>query len=172
MEMKRFRIMAFNEKPVHNQGVNYIKMPQSIRYKKLDQNVPDLKRHTSDAAGYDVYNAAKIDRYSYPHTACRIPTGIAVEIPKGFYGILGARSSVRLENELGRFEIEDSVIDSDYRGELHIQMSLGLYSYQEIPKYTRLAQLVIVPCFAGDMLISDVLSETERGDKGFGSTGR
>jgi dUTP pyrophosphatase len=150
---------------------NIVRMPEIIRYKKLDPNVPDLKRHSEGAAGYDLYNITEINSTTYPLIEHKIPTGVAIEIPYGYCGLILARSSSRFGNQYGSFVVDESVIDSDYRGQIHIAMRLGLTVHQKVPQYTRLAQLIIAPCFMEEMELVDELSPTERGDKGFGSTG-
>lgn len=150
---------------------NIVRMPDTIKYIKLDPNAPDLKRHTEGAAGYDLYNAKEISFETYPLVEHKIPTGIAIEIPYGYYGLVLARSSTRFGNQYGSFLIDESIIDSDYRGEIHISMRLALTVYQKIPQYTRLAQLIISPCFMEEMELAEELSITQRADKGFGSTG-
>lgn len=100
-----------------------------------------------------------------------IPTGLAVAVPEGHVGILAVRSSmgirhgVSLSNGIG-------VIDSDYRGPLRV----GLHNLRTEP-YTvqpgdRIAQLLVLPVVRPDIELVDVLPETERGERGFGSTGR
>ena len=100
-----------------------------------------------------------------------VPTGLAVAIPEGCVGILAVRSSmgvrhgVTLSNGIG-------VIDSDYRGPLGV----GLWNTRE-EDYTvlpgdRIAQLMVVPVLRPELLVTDALPETERGQGGFGSTGR
>lgn len=100
-----------------------------------------------------------------------IPTGIGVEIPQGYVGLVFARSSmgvkygISLSNAVG-------VIDSDYRGEI----SVGLINLSDtdhtILPGERIAQLVIMPVAAPTFVQVDELSETKRGAGGFGSTGR
>lgn len=153
-------------------GVTSImRMPEIIKYKKLDLNVPDLMRHTDGSAGFDLCNAVTLDNNSFSAKRChKIPTGISIEIPNGYYGLLLPRSSYAYNNQFILLEIETSIIDSDYRGEIHIPITFILHANQIIPQYTRLVQLIIQPCFMGEMRLSDELSETQRGDKGFGST--
>jgi dUTP pyrophosphatase len=93
--------------------------------------------------------------------------GIAVEIPEGYCGILVERSSnwkrdIDQANKIG-------IIDSDYRGEI---MAPIRENGQIIKAGERIAQLVIVPVFDGEPVWSDELEETDRGEGGFGSTGK
>ena len=100
-----------------------------------------------------------------------VPTGLAVAVPEGYVGIVAVRSSmgvrhgVTLSNGIG-------VIDSDYRGPLGV----GLWNtrgedYTVLPG-DRIAQLMVVPVLRPELLVTDALPETERGQGGFGSTGR
>ena len=100
-----------------------------------------------------------------------IPTGVAVAIPEDHVGILAVRSSmgikrgVTLSNGIG-------VIDSDYRGPLRVGLhNLGKEPYTAEPG-DRIAQLMIVPVSRQEIEVVDELPETERGERGFGSTGR
>jgi dUTP pyrophosphatase len=106
-----------------------------------------------------------------PQKLCRIPTGIAMELPQGYVGLvyarsgLGAKHGIALGNGVG-------VIDSDYRGEILV----GLCNLSDVP-YTirpmdRIAQLVIAPVPPIEYVWADSLSDTARGDGGFGSSGR
>ena len=101
----------------------------------------------------------------------RIPTGIAAAIPEGYVGIMAVRSSmgirhgITMSNGIG-------VIDSDYRGPL----SVGLYNLRGedyvVQPGDRIAQLLVVPVACPEIEVVDTLPETERGEGGFGSTGR
>ncbi len=101
----------------------------------------------------------------------RVPVGIAAAIPEGYVGILAVRSSmgirhgITMSNGIG-------VIDSDYRGPL----SVGLYNLRGedyvVQPGDRIAQLLVVPVACPEIEVVDALPETERGEGGFGSTGR
>ena len=98
-----------------------------------------------------------------------VPTGVRVAIPKGYVGLLFARSSlcnwgVMLANGVG-------VIDSGYTGEVKVPLFNASPRVFELPGCARIAQLVIVPCELPTFKMVDELEETERGEGGFGSTG-
>ena len=101
----------------------------------------------------------------------RIPTGLAVAIPEGHVGILAVRSSmgvkhgVTLTNGIG-------VIDSDYRGPLGVGLFNTTDQPYEVCPCDRIAQLMIVPVVCPTLEMVEELSETARGEGGFGSTGR
>ena len=100
-----------------------------------------------------------------------IPTGLAVAIPDGYVGIMASRSSMGVRHGM-MFSNGIGVIDSDYRGPLRV----GLRNLRDTP-YTvqpgdRIAQLLVVPVACPEIEVVDALPETERGEGGFGSTGR
>ena len=128
-------------------------------------------RSTGGAAGFDVY--PNIDKQLViTNEVTKVPLGFAVEIPKGFVGLLLARSGlstkerVTLANTVG-------VIDSDYRGEVMMPLVSnhphGHCHYMH--PGDRIGQLVVVPIFDGELEFVEELSETQRGEGGFGSTG-
>ena len=125
-------------------------------------------RGSKDAAGLDLYCPfhVKVPADSQK----KIPLGIAVEIPKGHMGVLVPRSSMsktplRCANSVG-------IIDADYRGELSIAYENISCSDYTIFIGDRIAQLIIVPIAIVDVEEAQTLSETERGDGGYGSTGK
>ena len=126
---------------------------------------------TDGAAALDLHACTDGDTVIAPHERVFIPTGIAAAIPEGYVGIMavrssmGARHGINLANGIG-------VIDSDYRGQLHVT----LYNTTDQP-YTvrsgdRIAQLMVMPVARPTVRVVDALAETERGTGGFGSTGR
>lgn len=125
------------------------------------------RKHPTDA-GLDL-RSAEI-KVLHPSYVTKVRTGIHVEIPPGYVGLIFPRSGlstkygVRLANTVG-------VIDSDYRGE--IICALTTSSLFTIREYERIAQLVVVPVMTDWALVNNLneLSSTERGDGGFGSTG-
>ena len=125
-------------------------------------------RGSKDAAGLDLYCPFHIKVPA--DSQKKIPLGVAVEIPKGYMGLLVPRSSmsktpIRCANSVG-------VIDADYRGELSIAYENISCSDYTIFRGDRIAQLIIVPIAVVDVEEAQTLSETERGDGGYGSTGK
>lgn len=125
-------------------------------------------RGSKDAAGLDLYCPFHIKVPA--DSQKKIPLGVAVEIPKGYMGILVPRSSMsktplRCANSIG-------VIDADYRGELSIAYENISCSDYTIFRGDRIAQLIIVPIAVVDVEEAQTLSETERGDGGYGSPGK
>lgn len=137
-----------------------------IKFKKLNKNAVTPKQGTSGAAGFDL-TAVWLEA---TETTLKYDTGIAVEIPPGYVGLVFPRSSVcktglSLANSVG-------VIDQDFRG------SISFVFYKPsgciVPYFPgeRIGQLVIVPIPAVEFVEADELSETERGAGGYGSTGK
>ena len=125
-------------------------------------------RGSKDAAGLDLYCPFHIKVPA--DSQKKIPLGIAVEIPKGHMGLLVPRSSMsktplRCANSVG-------IIDADYRGELSIAYENISCSDYTIFRGNRIAQLIIIPIAIVDVEEAQTLSETERGDGGYGSTGK
>ena len=138
-----------------------------------DEQCKPVRAHPTDA-GLDL----RADKdYRIPVTGELVKTGVHVEIPEGCVGIIALRSGLSKEgfylaNGIG-------VIDSDYRGELmcNIRYNSMYKAYKEIKQYQRIAQLLVVPCFSGpdfDIFVDNLedLSQTERGEGGFGHTGK
>jgi len=97
-----------------------------------------------------------------------VRTGVRVQIPEGYVGLLCIRSSLAKQ---GAYLLNGiGVIDSDYRGE--VRMLMGCTGSVVITKHDRIGQLVVVPCFTGPAQPVTELDKTERGEGGFGSTGR
>lgn len=125
-------------------------------------------RGSKDAAGLDLYCPFHIKVPA--DSQKKIPIGVAVEIPKGYMGLLVPRSSMsktplRCANSIG-------IIDADYRGELSIAYENISCSDYTIFRGDRIAQLIIVPIAVVDVEEAQTLSETERGAGGYGSTGK
>ena len=137
-----------------------------IRFKKINPDAVTPKQCTNGAAGFDL-TAVSVDEDSL---TVRCDTGIAVEIPDGYAGLLFPRSSVyktglAMANSVG-------LIDSDFRGAISAIFYKRRHEVNPYKVGDRVAQLVIVPLMNVKFVEVDELSETERGAGGFGSTGR
>lgn len=136
--------------------------------KRLNEYVELPTRGSKWSAGLDLY--CPFDVVVPADTQKKIPLGIAVEIPKGHMGLLVPRSSMsktplRCANSVG-------IVDADYRGEISIVYENVSCSDYMIFRGDRIAQLIIVPITGVDVEEVQTLSETERGDGGYGSTGK
>ena len=141
-----------------------------IRIKKLNENAIIPTYGTSYSAGADLYALLDSITEIEPHQTTLVHTGISVEIPEGYCGLIFARSGLASKRGLAPAN-KVGVIDADYRGEIMV----ALHNHSEIPAtvepFERIAQLAIVPFLKAEFEESDELSDTVRGAGGFGSTG-
>lgn len=147
-------------------------MPQDtmkITFVRLDRELPiPTPAHIGDAA-VDLHS--RIDITLTPGERASIPTGIAVAIPAGFAGLVLPRSGHAHRHGIGVVN-GPGLIDSGYRGEISALLINHGDEDVKFGRGDRIAQLAIVPVPAVKWLEVDRLGETERGDGGFGSTGR
>ena len=146
-------------------------MNNIVKVKKVREGAIVPKRATEGSAGADLYACISEPITIAPGQLVKIPVGIAIELAdKGLAAFLFARSGlgvkhgITLSNSVG-------VVDSDYRGEICV----GLCNVSDEP-YTvspdeRIAQMVIMPVVNAEFIEADNLSDTERGEGGFGSSG-
>ena len=135
-----------------------------MNFKVIQPGQEPYRKYDSDA-GYDL--KCRMDTAIYPESPTKIPTGVCVEIPWGYVGLIRARSSSSLKG----LAIHGT-IDSDYRGEIYLIANNMSGEMIRVKQGERIAQLVVVPCLIEPIEIVDELPETERGSGGFGSTGQ
>ena len=142
----------------------------NIKIKKLTDTAKTPTKGSTGAAGYDIY--ADIDEnIIIPfHNVEKINTGIALEIPNGYFGAIFARSGLATKQGL-RPANAVGVIDSDYRGEIIVALHNDTNEPREIVPQERIAQLIVLPCQEVTFEEVDELQDTDRGEGGFGSTG-
>jgi len=133
---------------------------------KLDTGAYMPERaHLADA-GYDL--RTPVLKYVYPHTAVTIDTGVHVQIPEGFVGMLKSKSGLNVKHDI----VGEGVIDSGYTGSIRVK----LYNHGDegylIQVGDKISQLVILPILTPELELVSSLEETERGDNGFGSSGK
>ena len=144
-----------------------------VKIKKLDPNATIPTSGSAFAAGYDLYACLSGDgEVSIPaHHTVMVPTGIAVALPEGTFGGVFARSGLASREGLRPANCV-GVVDSDYRGELKVPMiNLGIEAYTIQPG-ERVAQLCIAPVYTAAFVPAEELGDTQRGEGGFGSTGK
>ena len=142
-----------------------------IKVKKLRDGAKLPVLGSKNAAGADLHACLEYDIASVScHSTMKIPTGLALEIPEGYFGAVFARSGLATKNGLRPSNCV-GVIDSDYRGEVMVALHNDTDLNQVIENGERIAQLVILPCAGAEYREVSELSETERGDGGFGSSG-
>lgn len=143
----------------------------NIKFKKLNEKAVVPTYGTEYSAGADLY--ACIEEPSVviePGETVLIPTGLAMEIPEGFAGLIYARSGLATKRGIAPAN-KVSVIDSDYRGEIRIPLHNHSALPVTIDVAERIAQIIFTPYLRGIFEESNSLSDTERGVGGFGSTG-
>lgn len=142
-----------------------------INIKKLNENAIIPTRGSSQAAGYDLYACTSTPIVIAPHQTVKIGTGLAFELPDGYFGAIFARSGLATKNGLRPSNCV-GVCDSDYRAEYIVALHNDTNEPQIINPMERIAQLLVMPYLPVEFNEVEELSETERGEGGFGSTGR
>ena len=142
-----------------------------INIKKLDDRAIIPTYGSEFAAGADLYACMDAAVTVEPGQTVMVHTGIAMEIPAGFAGLVYARSGLASKKGLAPAN-KVGVIDADYRGEIMVALHNHGASAQTVDPGERIAQLVIAPYIVGAFHQVDELSDTVRGEGGFGSTGR
>ena len=144
----------------------------NVNFKKLDKNAHAPTYGSEFAAGADLYALTGGETVRFkPGETKMIHTGIAVEIPEGYAGLVYARSGIATKRGLAPAN-KVGVIDSDYRGEVMVSLHNHSNEEQEIADGERIAQLVIAPFLAAEFTECDELTDTQRGEGGFGSPGK
>ena len=141
-----------------------------INIKKLDEKAIIPAYGSAFAAGADLYACLDGDVEIFPHATVVIPTGIALELPVGYAGLIYARSGLACKRGLAPAN-KVGVIDSDYRGEVMVALHNHSENAQTVSAGERIAQLVITPYMTAKFIEVEELSSTVRGAGGFGSTG-
>lgn len=138
----------------------------TIQIKLLNNKAIMPTRGTEHSAGFDLYAPERVDipaGQSY-----LVGTGLAMAIPNGWFGQVNPRSSIASKKKV---RVGARIVDSDYRGEVFINLHNDSDMTYEIQKGDRIAQIVFMP-FMSDVAQVDELDNTERGAGAFGSTGK
>lgn len=143
----------------------------SIPVKKLYPNAILPTYGSAEAAGADLYACLEEPVVVHPGQTVWIPTGLAMEIPKGCAGLVYARSGLACKKGLAPAN-KVGVIDSDYRGPITVVLHNHGSESQTIAHGERIAQMIITPVLTPAYEVVDELSDTGRGQGGFGSTGK
>ena len=145
-------------------------MNMKVNFKKLDAAATMPTYGTEYSAGADLYNLGEAVTIA-PHTTTLIHTGIAMEIPEGYCGLIFARSGLATKRGLAPAN-KVGVVDADYRGEIMV----ALHNHSDVTATVeggeRVAQIALVPFLKAEFVEADELSSTVRGEGGFGSTGK
>lgn len=142
-----------------------------IKIKKLTDTAKTPTRGSEYAAGYDLYADVKENVQIKPHETVKIGTGLAMEIPDGYFGAIFARSGLAAKEGLRPANCV-GVCDSDYRGEYIVAIHNDSEETRTITAGERIAQLVVMPYLPVTFDEVTELTDTNRGEGGFGSTGK
>ena len=142
-----------------------------IKVKKLRPGAQLPTYGTEFSAGADLYACLEEPVTIAPGETKKIPTGLAMEIPIGCAGLIYARSGLGTRQGLAPAN-KVGVVDSDYRGEFMVFLHNHSAETRTVSHGDRVAQLVVTPVFTPGFQEAGELSDTLRGDGGFGSTGR
>ena len=142
-----------------------------VKVKKLNERAKLPTFGTNFSAGADLYCVEKEKMSVYPHETKLVGTGISMEIPTGYVGLVFPRSGLACKRDLCLANCV-GVIDSDYRGEIKVALNNEGNAIQEVAPGERVAQMIILPYPKVDFVEIEELSDTVRGKSGFGGTGR
>lgn len=145
-------------------------LSEKVAVKKLKENATIPTYGSEYAAGADLYACIDCEERFAPGQTKLIPTGLAMEIPVGYAGLIYARSGLATKKGLAPAN-KVGVVDADYRGEIMV----ALHNHSEVEAVIepneRIAQLVITPYLTALFEETNSLNDTVRGEGGFGSTG-
>lgn len=142
-----------------------------INIKRLTDSAKLPDRGSAFAAGYDLFADVTEDVTIEPHETKMIGTGLAMEIPEGYFGGIFARSGLSAKEGLRPANCV-GVVDADYRGEIKVALHNDGEVQRVVTPAEKIAQLVVVPFLPVSFNEVSELSDTVRGAGGFGSTGK
>ncbi len=146
-------------------------MDIKVTVKKLNERAVLPSYATPESAGMDLYALLDEEINLLPGRRVTVPTGLSIQLPQGSAAFIYARSGLGIKHGIVPANCV-GVIDSDYRGEIKVGLINQSDSPYTIRPFERIAQMVIAPVLKVQLIESDALNETERGEGGFGSTGR
>ena len=143
----------------------------NVRFRKVSELAHIPTRGSEKAAGYDLYAALAEPVRIAPHETVKIDTGLQFELPDGYFAAIYARSGLAAKEGLRPANCT-GVCDSDYRGNYIVALHNDSETTRIVEPGERIAQMVVIPYLSVTFEESDTLTDTERGDGGFGSTGK
>ena len=144
---------------------------QTVKIKKLNNSAIVPTYGSEFSAGADLYACTNGETLEFkPNETLLVKTGISMEIPEGFVGLIYARSGLATKRGLAPAN-KVGVVDADYRGEIMVALHNHSDKLQFVEDGERIAQMVIAPFLKANFELTDELSDTVRGEGGFGSTG-
>ena len=141
-----------------------------VNYKKLTKTAKEPTRGSEYSAGFDLYADIEEDIVIRPHETIKVGTGLAFELPENTFGAIFARSGIATKQGLRPSNCV-GVCDADYRGEYIVALHNDTSIPQIIKPQERIAQIVLLPYISIEFNEVEMLSETVRGNGGFGSSG-
>lgn len=144
---------------------------ETIRVKLVRSGAKLPTYGTAEAAGADLYACVPETVTIAPGETAFIPTGIALEVPTGCAGLIYARSGLACKQGLAPAN-KVGVVDSDYRGEITVALYNHSSEVRTVSSGDRVAQFIITPVLTPQYGWAEELSDTERAEGGFGSTGK
>lgn len=148
-----------------------MEQPVTIRFRRVSRFARIPTRGSEKAAGYDLYAALDKPVCIEPHKTVKIDTGLQFEIPDGYFAAIYARSGIAAKEGLRPANCT-GVCDSDYRGNYIVALHNDSDTVRTVEPGERIAQMVVLPYLSVSFEESEELSGTERGEGGFGSTGK
>ena len=142
-----------------------------MKFIKLNSMAQTPTRGSLYAAGYDLSAAVDCNVTIPPHSTVKIGTGLAIELPENTFGAVYARSGIASREGLRPANCT-GVIDSDYRGEVIVALHNDSDVSRIVEPGERIAQLVVQPYVSVEFEEVESLNDTDRGNGGFGSTGK
>jgi dUTP pyrophosphatase len=153
-----------SKKPKASQGMI------TIRFLKLHPKAAAPMYATPQAAGMDVAACIETDMLIEPQSSALVPTGLAIELPDGYEAQLRPRSGLALKHMIS-LPNTPATIDADYRGEVKVILINHGKAAFRVQHGDRIAQMVIAKVEKAEFVEAEQLSETARGEGGFGHTG-
>ena len=142
-----------------------------LKIKKLNLNAKLPTKATAGSAGYDLYACNEQPIVLEPHTTTAVSLGFCAQLPQQTVGLIYIRSGIAAKHGIIPANCF-GVIDCDYRGEWKVMLHNLTDTPYTVAPYERVAQLVVTSYYSPEVVEADSLSETERGEGGFGSTGK
>ena len=142
-----------------------------VPFKKLNERAHTPTYGSPYSAGADLYAVTEGELVVPAGETVFVHTGIAIELPAGTVGLVYARSGLSCKKDLAPAN-KVGVIDCDYRGEIMVALHNHGKEARTVADGERIAQLVVAPCYTIQFEQAEELSQTVRGEGGFGSTGR
>ena len=143
---------------------------EKIKFKRLNDFAVIPAQGSADSAGYDLYAATDYEIQIAPHKTVKIGTGLSFELPRGYFAGIFARSGLATKKGLRPANCV-GVCDSDYRGEYIVALHNDTDEIMTIKPQEKIAQMILLPFLFMEFEEVVELSDTKRGEGGFGSIG-